>query len=215
VNHATDCASALREEYERLGEKVDHLSDLELLAQELQRAQTESRRHENAYNSLLHDQVKRTRSAYSAARRSAQESVTARAGIYLQAILRRSAQPINAVVYQAAQLPGSGRATAQQVKDLKAAAEQAQWSLSGMVSDPQAIEDAASDPGVQLVDDLNAEIRRLRELITGRGATLHADLAQMLKRESGGRCQCHGCELIRAMDDLHTVTDDAEAGDRS
>jgi chromosome segregation ATPase len=200
--NATERVAALRKEYARLSENVDHLSDLELLNQEAERLAAESRRHENAYNSLLQDRVKHDRSVYAAARRSAQTDVTARAGLYLQAILRQSARPINAVVHRAAELPESGKASTQQIRDLKAAADQAKWLLSGMVGDRQNVEDATKDPEVQLVEKLNSEIRRLRDVVLEQGQALHALHSQDSARENGWRCACRGCELIRAMDDV-------------
>jgi light-regulated signal transduction histidine kinase (bacteriophytochrome) len=191
--------AALREEYARLGENVDHVSDLDLLNKELERAQAESRRHENNHSSLLQDQVKHDRSVYAAARRSAQGDVTARAGLYLQAILRQSARPINEVVHRASELPANGKAPIQQVRDLKAAADNAKWLLSGMVGDRQNFEDAQRDPEIRLVEKLNAEIRRLREVVLAEGRRLHAGHGH---RASGPRCECTGCELIRAMDDI-------------
>lgn len=196
---ATERVAALRDEYARLGENVDHLSDLDLLNQALERAQAESRRHENNHSILLQDQIKHDRSVYAAARRSAQGDVTARAGLYLQVILRQSARPINEVVHRASELPADGKAPIQQVRDLKAAADNAKWLLSGMVGDRQNFEDARRDPEIQLVEKLNAEIRRLREVVLAEGRRLHAGHGH---RASGPRCECTGCELIRAMDDV-------------
>jgi hypothetical protein len=196
---ATERIAALRDEYARLGENIDHLSDLDLLNREVERWANESRRHENAHTSLLQDRVKHDRSVYAAARRSAQEDVTARAGLYLQAILRQSAHPINAVVHRAAELPADGKATVQQVRELKAAADSAKWLLSGMVGDRKNFEDAQRDPEIQLVEKLNAEIRRLREVVLAEGRRLHAGHGH---RASGPRCECIGCELIRALDDV-------------
>lgn len=196
---AADRVAAIRDEYARLGENVDHLSDAELLLRHLDTAWAESRRHENNYSSLLQDQVKHDRSVYAAARRSAQGDVVARAGLYLQVILRDSARPINEVVHRASELPQDGKAPLQQVRDLKAAADRAKWLLSGLVGDRQSFEDAAKDPGVQLVEKLNGEIRRLREAIEAEGRRLHAGHGH---RQTGPRCECTGCELIRAMDDV-------------
>lgn len=196
---ATERIAAIRDEYARLGEDVSGLSDTELLLCRLDMAWTESRRHENNYSSLLQDQVKHDRSVYAAARRSAQGDLAARAGLYLQAILRDAARPINEAVHRAAELPEDGKASAQQVRDLEAAADRAKWLLSGMVGDRQTLADAAKDPGVQLTEKLNAEIRRLREVIQAEGRRLHAGHGH---RTSGPRCECTGCELIRAMDDI-------------
>lgn len=198
---ADERVKALREDYARRGEDVAGLSDADLLSQALTQALAESRRHENAYTSLLQDQVKHDRSVYATARRSAQGDITARAGLYLQAILRQSAQPINAVVHRASELPADGKAPVQQVRDLKAAADNAKWLLSGMVGDRQTLEDAARDPEIQLVEKLNDEIRRLREVIAAEGRRLHAGHGH---RKTGPRCECTGCELIRAMDDVPT-----------
>lgn len=196
---ADERIAAMRDEYARCGEDVTGLSDTELLLRQLDRAWAESRRHENNYSSLLQDQVKHDRSVYAAARRSAQGDVTARAGLYLQAILRNSARPINEVVHRASELPQDGKAPLQQVRDLKAAADNAKWLLSGMVGDRQSLADAAKDPGVQLVEKLNGEIRRLREVVMAEGRRLHAGHGH---RTTGPRCECVGCELIRAMDDV-------------
>jgi hypothetical protein len=196
---AEERVAALREDYKRQGEDVTGLSDAELLNRALTQSLAESRRHENACTSLLQDQVKHDRSVCAAARRSAQGDVTARAGLYLQVILRHSARPINEVVHRASELPVDGKAPVQQVRDLKAAADQAKRLLAGMVGDRQSLEDAAKNPGVQLVEKLNAEIRRLREVVLAEGRRLHAGHGH---RQVGPRCECTGCELIRAMDDV-------------
>lgn len=199
---AAERVAALREECVRHGKNVDHLSDLDLLNQELDRTQAESRRHENAHSSLLQDRVKHDRSVYAAARRSAQGDVTARAGLYLQVILRQSARPINEVVHRASELPEDGKAPVQQVRDLKKAADQAKWLLSGMVGDRRTLEAAGRAPEVQLVEKLNAEIRRLRGVLAEQGKALHAEQESKATRETGWRCACRGCELIRATDDV-------------
>ncbi|WP_020135116.1 hypothetical protein [Streptomyces sp. 351MFTsu5.1] len=196
---AVERIAAIRDEYARFGEDVTSLSDTELLLRQVDRAWAESRRHENNHSSLLQDQVKHDRSVYAAARASAQGDITARAGLYLQVILRNSARPINEVVHRASELPVDGRAPIQQVRDLKAAADNAKWLLSGMVGDRQSLEDAAKNPGVQLVEKLNGEIRRLREVVLAEGRRLHAGHGH---RQVGSRCECTGCELIRAMDDV-------------
>lgn len=196
---ADERVKALREDYQRQGEDATGLSDAELLNRALTQAQAESHRHEDAYSSLLQDRVQHDRSVYTAARSSAQGDAVARAGLYLQAILRQSAHPINEVVHRASELPEDGKASVQQVRDLKAAADQAKWLLSGMVGDRQSLKDAAKAPGVQLVEKLNAEIRRLREVVMAEGRRLHAGHGH---RQTGIRCECTGCELIRAMDDV-------------
>lgn len=196
---AAERVAAIRDEAARSGEDVTSLSDTELLLRQVDRAWAESRRHENNYSSLLQDQVKHDRSVYTAARRSAQGDVTARVGLYLQAILRQSARPINEVVHRASELPTDGKAPAQQVRGLKEAADRAKWLLSGMVGDRQSLADAAKDPGVQLVEKLNSEIKRLREVVMAEGRRLHAGHGH---RQTGSLCECTGCELIRAMDDV-------------
>lgn len=198
---AVERIAAIRDEYARCGEDVTSLSDTELLFRHLDTAWAESRRHENNYTSLLQDQVKHDRSVYAAARRSAQGDVTARAGLYLQVILRKSARPINEVVHRASELPADGKVPIQQVRDLKAAADNAKWLLSGMVGDRQTIEDAGRAPEVQLVEKLNDEIRRMRSFVDEQGRWLHAKHSSSETR-SRGRCECTGCELIRAMDDV-------------
>lgn len=195
---ADERVTALREGYKRQGEDVTGLSDAELLNRALTQSLAESRRHENALSSLLQDQVKHDRAVYAAARHSARGDAVARAGLYLEAILRQSARPINEVVHRASELPTDGKAPLQQVRDLKAAADNAKWLLSGMVGDRQSLADAAKDPGVQLVEKLNGEIRRLREVVMAEGRRLHAGHGY---RQTGPRCECTGCELIRAMDD--------------
>jgi hypothetical protein len=195
---ADERIKALREDYVRQGEDAASMSDAELLNRALTQALAESRRHENAHSSLLQDRINYDRSVYAAARRSAQGDVTARAGLYLQAILRDAARPINEVVHRASELPEDGKAPVQQVRDLKAAADQAKWLLSGMVGNRQNFEDAARAPEIQLVEKLNTEIRRLRDVVLAEGQRLHAGHGH---RTSGPRCECTGCELIRAMDD--------------
>jgi hypothetical protein len=195
---AAEKVAALRDEYTRLGQNVDHLTDVDLLHREVDRLAAESRRHENSHSALLQDRVKRDRSVYAAARRSAQASVVAVAGLYLQAIIRKNASPIDGVIYRAEQLPEDGKAPVKQVRELREAALRARWLLKGMASE-QAIEDAKRDEGVQVVEELKAEIRRMRDVLTEQGQRLHRDHADL--GSTLGRCECPGCELIRAMDD--------------
>ncbi|MET7923145.1 hypothetical protein ABZT43_03950 [Streptomyces sp. NPDC005349] len=193
----TERVTALRDEYARLGESVDHLSDLDLLNQELERTQAESRRHENTYSSLLQDQVKHDRAVYTAARREATEQQMARGGLHLGAIVRRSATPITGLIYRISQL--SDRPGPKVIEELRSAARTAEWVLDGVVADRVLAEVAERDPQVKLTEAQYAEIQRLREFITAAGQQLHA--------ASDGpkishRCECPGCELIRAMDDV-------------
>ncbi|MEU9470492.1 hypothetical protein AB0D78_28510 [Streptomyces avermitilis] len=193
-----DRIAALRDEYARLGENVDHLSDLDLLNQELERVQAESRRHENNASNLLQDQVKHDRSVHAAARRAAVEWQAALAGLYLNAAVRKAASPVTGLIYRISQLPE--RPGPKVVEELKAAARQAEWMLRGVVRDKALAEIGERDPDVRLANAQAAEIRRLRDAIVDQGQRLHrnhADLGSHL-----GRCECPGCELIRVMDDM-------------
>lgn len=193
----------LRNEYARLGEDVSGLSDLDILNRELGRVAAESRRHENSYSSLLQDQVKHDRAVRAAAHRAAVEDRAAWAGMYLQHLVSRSAGHINEVVHRATQLP-DGRATAEQTRELKAAAEQAKWLMSGLVGrrEGQFEEARQQNPAISLVEKQREEILRLRDFITAQGQRLHAEYGSRDKRSNHGRCECSGCELLRAMDDV-------------
>lgn len=193
---AADRIKGLREDAARFGEDVVNLSDTELLNKELSRLHAESRRHENAYSSLLQDQVKHDRSVYSAANRQAREAVDARGGMYLEAIVRRSAQALTGLIYRVSELPE--RPGPKVVEELKNAAQSVKWQLDGVVTRGVLDEVARTDEGVKLVDAQSAEIKRLREVISAEGRRLHAGHSH---RQTGIRCECTGCELIRAMDD--------------
>lgn len=197
---ADERIAAMRDEYARCGEDVTGLSDTELLLRQLDRAWAESRRHENNYSSLLQDQVKHDRSVYAAARREAAEDRRAWAGMYLGHLIRESASAINGVIHRAAELP-DGRIPLEQARELKAAAERAKWMMSGLVGHRQSQFDDArrQNPQISLVEKRHAEILRLREFITTAGQQLHAASGGLKSR---GRCECAGCELIRAMDDV-------------
>jgi hypothetical protein len=195
---AAERVAALRDEYARLGENVDHLSDLDLINQELERTQKESRRHENAYSSLLQDQAKHDRSVYAAARRAAAEWHSALAGLYLNAAVRKAALPVTGLIYRISQLPD--RPGAKVVEELKAAARQAEWALDGVVRDAALAEIGERDPHVKIAEAQAAEIQRLRNVIVQQGQHLHTDNGP----RTGHRCECTGCELIRAMDDVPT-----------
>jgi hypothetical protein len=195
---AAERVAALRKEYARFGEDVTTLTDTELLLQELERTQKESRRHENAYSSLLQDQVKHDRAVYTAARREATEQQIARGGLYLGAIVRRAATPITGLIYRISQLPD--RPGSKVIEELRSAARTAQWSLDGVVTDKVLDEVAERDPEVKLTEAQGAEIKRLRDVIAEQGQRLHRDYADL--GSTLGRCECPGCELIRAMDDV-------------
>lgn len=182
------------------------LSDTELLNQELNRAWAETRRHENAYTSLLQDRVKHDRAVRAAARQSAVADITAQAGLYLQAILRRNATPIDGVIYRAENLPEDGRARPTAVKELREAALRARFLLSGL-STESALADAAKDGGVQALEALKAELRRIQSVISVVGRRLHNEHG--LTR--GFRCECPGCELIRSVYDIGEVRDGTSA----
>ncbi|WP_406227447.1 hypothetical protein [Streptomyces anthocyanicus] len=196
---AAERVAALRDEHARLGDNVDHLTDLDLLNRELERTQRESRRHENAYTSLLQDQVKHDRAVYAAARRAAAEDRIAWAGMYLSHLVAQSAHSINAVINRAAELP-DGRIPVEQGRELKAAAERAKWAMSGLVGHRQSqLEEVRQqNAAISLVEKQRQEILRLREFITNLGQRLHAKHGGTNR----GRCECSGCELIRAMDDV-------------
>jgi hypothetical protein len=191
--------AAIRDECARLGEDVTNLSDTELLLRHIDQAWAESRRHENNYNSLLQDQVKRDRSVYTAARREAAEQQNARGGLYLAAIVRRSATPITGLIYRISQLPD--RPGPKVIEELRSAARAAQWTLDGVVTDRVLGEIAERDPEVKLTEAQAVEIQRLREFVTALGRKLHAKHGGKGSRDNGWRCDCSGCELIRAMDD--------------
>lgn len=194
---ADDRVKALREDYKQQGEDVTGLPDVELLSRALTQAQAESRRHENAYSSLLQDQVKHDRSVYSAASRQAREAVDARGGMYLEAIVRRSALPLTGLIYRVSELPE--RPGPKVVEELKNAAQSVKWQLDGVVTRGVLDEVTRTDEGVKLVDAQSAEIKRLREVIQAEVRRLHAGHGH---RQTGPRCECTGCELIRAMDDI-------------
>lgn len=192
--------AAIRDECTRLGENVTDLSDTELLLRQLNRAWAESRRHENNYSSLLQDQVKRDRSVYAAARREATEDRRAWAAMYLGHLIRDSASVINGVIHRATELP-DGRVPLEQVRELKDAAERAKRMMSGLVGHRQSQFDDAlrQNPEIRLVEKQREEILRLREFITAAGQQMHS--ASDGPRNKG-RCECPGCQLIRAMDDV-------------
>lgn len=194
--NAADRVAALRDEYARLDEDVTGLSDAELLFRELDRSRAESRRHENNASSLLQDQVKHDRAVYAAARRESVENLNARGGLYLGAIVRRSATPITGLLYRISQLPD--RPGPKVVEELRNAARTAQWALDGVVTNKVLGEVAERDPEVKLTEAQAAELQRLRDVIVKQGQRLHTDSGPRV----GHRCECAGCELIRAMDDM-------------
>jgi hypothetical protein len=198
---ADDRVAAIRAEAARCGEDVAGLTDTELLLRQIDRAWAESRRHENNYSSLLQDQVKRERSARAAARRAAVEDRIAWAGMYLANLVGQSAHDINAVINRAAELP-DGRVPVEQARELKAAAERAKWMMSGLVGHRQEQFDKArrQSEGIQLVEKQRDEIWRLRSFVSALGERLHAEQGGSGTRDNGWRCECSGCELIRAMD---------------
>jgi hypothetical protein len=195
--NAADRIASLREEYERAGEDVTGLSDAELLNREVEQAYAEARRHHNAYSTLLQDRVNHDRSVYAAANRQAKEAVEARGGMYLEAIVRRSALPLTGLVYRVSELPE--RPGPKVVEELKNAAQRVRWQLDGVVTRGVLDEVARTDEGVKLVDAQSAEIQRLREFITEQGRRLHSEHGEKVERVSG-RCECPGCDLVRDMD---------------
>lgn len=200
-----DRIASLREEAEKFGEDVTGLSDAELLNREVEQAHAEARRHHNAYSVLLQDQVKHDRSVYAAASRQAKEAVQARGGMYLEAIVRRSAVPLTGLIYRISELPE--RPGPKVVEELKNAAQAVRWQLDGVVTDQVVDEVARTDEGVKLVDAQAAEIQRLRDVVLAQARRLHDEHGP--RRGGEGRCECPGCEMIRDMDDdrepvLHT-----------
>lgn len=197
---AAERVAEIRREHELLGEDVNHLSDLDLLSQALDRAHAESRRHQNNHSNLLQDCVQRERAAWAAARSAAVEDRRAWAGMYLSHFVSQSAHSINAIIHQAAELP-DGRAPVEQTRELKAAAERAKWAMSGLVghSAAQLKEVRRQSATIPLVEKQRDEIWRLRSFITEQGRRLHTDHGGC---GAARRCECPGCELIRSMDDV-------------
>ncbi|KOT51133.1 MULTISPECIES: hypothetical protein [Streptomyces] len=215
---ATEQIAALREEYGRMGVDVNGLSDLELLIRELEQTRDESRQHKNKYDTLLQDQVARERAARTAARRGILDDERARAGIYLHHILEQEARPVNEVLGRAANLPDDGKASAQQVRDLKQAADRANWMVSGLartglpgvLGSGRNVDNARRrSPELQVMEKQLEEIHRLRDVITDHGQRLHAERGP--KAPGAGRCECPGCELIRDMDDVAPQPEEANA----
>lgn len=200
----------LRAEAVRLNEDVTALSDIELLLQELDRSNAESRQHQNSYSNLLQDQTKRDRSTRAAARRAAVEERTAWAGMYLQHMIMRSARTINELIHRAADLP-DGRVPVELTRDLKEAAARAKWTMSGLVGhrEIQVEKTRSQSDEIRLVEKQRDEIWRLREFITAQGRRLHAEHGHPSGREVGWRCECPGCGLIRSMDDVQAEGVDA------
>lgn len=190
--------TSLREEYALLGEDVSGLSDLELLSREVGLLHTEKRKIENAYSTMLQDRVNHERAVRIAARRSAEDDRIAWAGMYLAQLVSRRAHTINAIIHRAAELP-DGRVPVEQIRELRDAAQKAKWTMSGLVGHGGIqLEDARrQNEAIALVEKQQGEIWRLRDAITEQGRRLHSEHAQ-----SGGRCECPGCALIRAMDDV-------------
>lgn len=200
---AAERVAALRDECARFGEDVTGLSDTELLFRHLDTAWAESRRHENNYSNLLQDQVKSERATRTAARRTAFEDRRAWAGIYLHSLVSQSARDINGLIHRAAELP-DGRVPVELTRELKVAAERAKWQMSGLIGgrEGQLDDVRRQNQEIQLVEKQRDEIWRLRDFITEQGQRLHGEHGRKGSRENGWRCECPGCELIRAMDDV-------------
>ena len=196
---AAERLEALRKEADAPGR-----CDRELLERELNRAWAEARRHENAYTSLLQDRVRDERAVRTAARQSALADITAQAGVYLQAIIRRNASHLDGVVYRAENLPEDGRATPTQVKELREAALRSRWMLRGLSSD-SALAEASKDDGVQALEAVKTELRRVLSAVQLAGQHLHNERGQT----GGPRCECAGCELIRSVHDTEEGRSDA------
>jgi len=200
---AAERVAALREEHARLGDNVTGLSDVEVLLNEVDRSWKESRRHENNYSNLLQDRAKSERATRTAARRTAVEDRRAWAGIYLNSLVSQSAREINALIHRAAELP-DGRVPVELTRELKAAADQAGHLPLGAFGggESQLADVRRQNQEIQLVEKQRDEIWRLREFVAEQGQRLHAEHGQKGSGENGWRCECPGCELIRAMDDV-------------
>lgn len=191
-----DRIDTLRAEHVREGTDVTGLSDRELLGLELNRAWAEAQRHANAYSSLLQDRAQHDRAVRTSARQSAVADITAQAGQYLQAIIRRNASHLDGVVHRAENLPEDGRATPTQIKELREAALRSRWMLSGLASG-SALADAGKDEQVQALEAVKAELRRVLSAVQLAGQHLHVEHG----RTTGRICECSGCELIRSVYD--------------
>lgn len=181
--------------------------ETELLGEALNQAWAEARRHENAYTMLLQTQIQEHRAVRAAARRAALADITAQAGLYLQAILNRNASPIDGVIYRAEQIPENGRMPVAQARELREAALRARWLLKGVATE-SAIADARKDEGVQALEALKTELRRMQTVIGDVGRTLHIRYG----KTTGTLCECPGCDLIRTVHDVKEADDGAPAG---
>lgn len=177
-------------------------SDAELLGLALNHAWAEAQRHHNAYSMILQDLSKELRAVRTEAHRAAVADITAQAGLYLQAIIRRNAQPIDGVIYRAEQIPEDGRLPVAKARELREAAIRARSMLSGL-SSSSALADAAKDEDVQALEALKTELRRVQGVIAACGRKLHAEYGKTsgFNRAEGFRCECVGCELIREVND--------------
>jgi hypothetical protein len=192
-----DRLDTLRAEHTHEGTDATGLSDPELLGLELNRAWAEAQRHANAYSSLLQDRERDHRAVRTAARQGAVADVTAQAGLYLQAIIRRNASHLEGVVYRAEQIPEDGRMPVQAARELREAALRSRWMLRGLASS-SALADAGKDEGVQALETVKTELRRVVRVVRTLGRELHTNHG----RTTGSICECVGCELIRSVHDI-------------
>jgi hypothetical protein len=134
-----------------------------------------------------------------AARRAAQDHMRTWAGLYyLQPALTDLTFPLEETLGRAANVdPAWGRTKDQRalLETLKVRAGQAQQQLQEVA--------AGAEPAWQ-ADPREAEITRLRQVITDHAQALHKQYAP--PSDGFTACTCPGCELIRAMDTEVTCT---------
>lgn len=187
-------AERLRDDAARTDGDVSGMTDLELVARECTRLAAESRRHENAYTSLLQGQVKEHRAVRTEAHRSAMATVAGMASYYVQAIVQEQVRTLQEVIHRAQRLPGDGRAAVGDVRELREAADR----VPEYLVTRQAMDDAQASPDVRALEELRTEVRRLHRVVRAEGQKLHASG----ERTPGILCECSGCELIRTVNDV-------------
>lgn len=149
------------------------------------------------YMRLLNDKSENQRRTYAAARAIAQLEVRGTIGRhYLPRVLNDLMGHVRPALYRATQVdPAMARRRMDRSRllSLRTEAERALHDWDERTSSERVSADFAADPR-------EAEITRLRQVITTAGQRFHREADGRYEDVLPGGCVCHGCELIRDMD---------------
>lgn len=175
-----------RDYLDRTKHDTSQMGDMEVLQAYIGVGAVERNHLQAQIDRMIREENDASRASRTALRREAEQTRSDWEKAVRRAFHGQYLEPLNTLAYQASILPE--RPKKADLDPLRSAAPEC---LRMLREPPQ-------NADTRLLTQQNAEIQRLRGLILDAGRREHAEGAP----KTGTYCKCHGCELIRNMDDL-------------